>query len=87
MIEENEDTKMWRELKEESKTKRWKNVESSLALLRARGIVFETLDKITAHYRVGGFSFWPTTGKYYDPKTGIKGRGVKNLIKQLKEFV
>lgn len=77
---------MWRELKEEGQKKRWDNVKQSLALLRARKIIYETLDESTAHYRVGGFSFWPTTGKYYDPKTGIKGRGVKNLINQLKEL-
>lgn len=73
----------WAQHKAERREKRWSNVQSSLALLRGKGIEYETLNEKLAHYRIDGVSFWPSTGKYYDPKSGAKGRGVINLIKYL----
>jgi hypothetical protein len=82
--EEMSDSEMWKAHKEASQKKRWGNVESSLRLLDSLGIKYETLNNSVSHYRIAGISFWPTTGKYYNPKTGLKGRGVRNLIKELK---
>ena len=77
----------WREVKEQGKIKRWSNQEQSIKILEKAGIEFECLNAAVAHYRVIGkndiFNFWPTTGKYYSQKSGVKGRGVFNLIKQL----
>ena len=85
MDEELTEGEIWKKVKENSQVKRWNNVESSLGLLRSLGIAYETLDVGSAHYRIDGISFWPTTGKYYNPKTGLKGRGVKNFIIALKK--
>lgn len=76
---------IWNEVKKQNQAKRWQNVQSSLRILHECGIAYETLDESTAHYRIDGISFWPSTGKFYNPKTGLKGRGVKNLIIELKK--
>lgn len=79
-----EDAEIWNAIKEEGRQKRWDNRDKSLAILKERGIPIEELDEGSAHYRVDGWSFWPTTGKFYNPKTGERGRGVFNLIKRIK---
>jgi len=79
-----EQSEMWSEHKKERQAKRWSNVEQSLGLLARNDIEYETLNADIAHYRVGTISFWPTTGKYFDPKSGISGRGVQNLINIIK---
>lgn len=76
-----EQLQLWAENKEKSKKKRWSNYESSLNLLRERGIQVKILNESQGHLRVGEFDFWATTGKFYNQKTGVKGRGVFNLIK------
>lgn len=76
-----EDSEMWREYREEGRKRRWSNDEKSIALLKQKGIPFKILNKDLSHYRVGDFDFWATTGKFYNQKTGKKGRGVFNLIK------
>lgn len=83
--ENDDEGEYWKQFKTGRQVKRWQNVDQSLALLRSHGIEYETLNADIAHYRVRGWSFWPTTGKYFDPKSGISGRGVQNLINQLKK--
>jgi hypothetical protein len=78
-----EEGEIWQGYREERKAKKQSNEQNSLAMLRARGIKVETLNAAISHYRIGNFNFWPTTGKYYNPKTGEKGRGVRNLIKTI----
>jgi len=80
-----EDAEIWKQIKEDGQKKRWKNHENSIAILFERGIEFRELNQATAHYRVGEFDFWPTTGKFYNQKTKQKGRGVFNLIKLIKK--
>lgn len=70
----------FRALREESQRKRAANEEWSIKYLKQRGIAFTVLSKSSRHYRVGAFDFWPSTGKFYNPKTQLGGRGVKNLI-------
>jgi hypothetical protein len=67
--------------KEIRKKKKSDNLENSLKILKENGITIEQLNQHM--YRVDRFNFWPTTGKYYDPKTNEKGRGVFNLMKAL----
>lgn len=74
----------WDEHRAERRAKKAANRTSSLAILAARGFKVETLNEAIAHYRVDGVNFWPTTGKFYDPKSGHRDRGVFNLIKYLK---
>lgn len=79
------DTAKWKKVKEESKKKRWSNYQKSIEMLSKKGISYRVLDHLTGHIRVGKYDFWPTTGKFYDPKTKETGRGVKNLIEKLNE--
>lgn len=82
-----EDGEMWAEIRKENQEKRWANKEKSISILTKKGFIVACLDEATAHYRIDGkINFWPTTGTFHDPKTGIKGRGVFNLIKYLKKF-
>jgi hypothetical protein len=75
-----EDGEMWDAIHKDSQEKRRRNEVESIAVLRRCGIRFDLLSAESSHYRVGRFNFWPTTGKFYDPQTGEKGRGVLNLI-------
>ncbi|HLY40448.1 MAG TPA: hypothetical protein VKR52_04500 [Terracidiphilus sp.] len=67
-------------LHEESKRKRAANEKWSINFLKEKGIPFSVLNESSRHYRVGEFDFWPSTGKFYNQKKQIRGRGVKNLI-------
>lgn len=79
-----EDGEMWAAVHEENKQKKLQNEKQSIAILRKRGIEFKMLSESSAHYRVGDFDFWPTTGKFYNQKTGERGRGVFTLLKKIK---
>lgn len=35
------------------------------------------------HLKVGDFDFWPKSEKFFNPKTGVKGRGLENLRQAL----
>lgn len=74
---------MWKEHKKERRAKKEDNHKKSIALLEERGIKYRILSKENVHYRVGDWDFWPSTGKFYNQKTGEKGRGVFNLIKKV----
>ena len=76
----------WEAHREERNKKKASNEVSSLELLRSKGIKVLVLNEKTRHYRVEGFDFWPSTGKFYDQKTGEKGRGVKELIKRVEHL-
>jgi hypothetical protein len=80
-----EDGEMWAAIRADGQEKRWKNHDRSLMLLEAGGIVVRKLNAETGHYRVGDFDFWPTTGKFYNQKTKLGGRGVFNLLKLVKK--
>ena len=78
-----EEGEIWGEIKKERQEKKWQNEKKSLDILREKGIEFEVLSEESAHYRVGQFDFWPTTGKFYNQRTAEGGRGVFNLLKRL----
>lgn len=73
-------------LKKERQAKRAQNRESSPAVLRAAGVDF-TEHNGGAHLVVshGGVTadFWPGTGLWKFRSTGIKGRGVRALVRAL----
>lgn len=81
---EDEEENEWAEHRRLAKERKENNRKSSLKILQERGIKWELLNLETRHYRVEGFDYWPTTGKFYNQKTKQKGRGVFNLIKILK---
>jgi hypothetical protein len=77
---------IFKELKEERRTKRWSNFESSLKLLESRGIDYQVCNAATGHTLVNGeVDFWPTTGRWRQRGTGKSGRGVRSLIRYTKE--
>ncbi|HEY1577008.1 MAG TPA: hypothetical protein VGF82_08050 [Terracidiphilus sp.] len=78
-----EDGEIWDAIHKDAQAKRAANEEWSISFLKRQGISFTVLSKSSRHYRVGEFDFWPSTGKFYNQKRQIKGRGVKNLIKLL----
>jgi hypothetical protein len=78
-----EDGEMWAAIRKDSQAKRHRNEESSVRMLQDAGIPFRVLSFSSSHYRVGPYDYWPTTGKFYDQKRQLGGRGVRNLIKLL----
>lgn len=78
------ETDVWAEHKAERKEKKQDNEKKSIARLVEAGFEVQTLNPDISHYRVRDYNFWPTTGKFHNQKTGLIGRGVFNLIKQLK---
>lgn len=74
---------MWNAIRADSKEKRWDNFQKSLKVLDDAGIVYRIADEVTGHIKIGDWSFWPTTGKYYHQRKKWRGRGVFNLLKNL----
>ena len=79
-----EESEMWKSLREDSKEKRWNNLDSSLNILKKSNIDVKCLNESNGHYRIDKIDFWPTTGKFYNHKTKKYGRGVFNLIRLYK---
>lgn len=73
---------LYRDWKKEKQAKKSLNSISSEDILIQRKVPFK---KFTAdHFRVGDFDFWPATGLFINIKTKKRGRGVFNLIKEIK---
>lgn len=70
-------------MKEEGRKKRASNLEASLSLLHSMQIPFEQLSP--SHCRVGEYDFWPSTGLFIHTKTKQRGRGVRHLIRKVKQ--
>ena len=84
MCEEMTDSEMWRAVRDQSQEKRANNREFSAKLLRDNSINFESKNN-GAHLIIDNkVDFWPGTGKWI-VRNGRKGRGVKNLMKWIKE--
>lgn len=85
MIEQDDND--WSEYRKERQEKRMSNHEFSINFLKEKGIKVILLNAQTYHYRVSAFDFWPTTGKFYNQRSGEKGRGVRNLLKIVSKVV
>jgi hypothetical protein len=79
-----EDGEIWEAIRKDGQEKRRRNEEQSIQMLRELGIPFKVLSFSSSHYRVGSYDYWPSTGRFYDQKKQLGGRGVKNLITLLK---
>lgn len=55
-----------------------KKVNKTIELLERRNHLVE--QKANGHIRVSGCDFWCTSEKFYNPKTGEKGIGLRNFI-------
>lgn len=73
----------FRALREINKKKKVDNHKKSIRILMLNNIQFETLSD--SHLRIGIFDFWPSTGKFWNREKDSFGRGVFNLINQLKQ--
>lgn len=73
----------WSDHREKRREKKQQNLKSSLAVLRSKGIKYETLNEGNGHCRIGDWDFWPTTGKFLNIKTKEAGRGVFSLLKKI----
>lgn len=81
-----EDSEMWRAYKARSQEKKKNNQHSSLQILNSKNIPYKLLSAASCHYKVGDYNYWPTTGKFYNQKTGERGRGVYKLIKKICKY-
>ena len=89
-----EQTEIFNEMKEAGMEKRRQNTITSTATLRSQGFAFEVKNG-GAHIIIGtygktykekiDFDFWPSTGLFINRTTGKKGRGVFNLIRELRK--
>lgn len=50
--------------------------------LYQKGIFYTELTN--GQLQIDGINLWATSEKYYDPKTGIKGKGINSFIEYLK---
>lgn len=56
-------------------------LNEAIRVLNERQIPFVRLSPY--HFRMGVIDFWPTSGKFYNRKTGLKGNGLKDLLLHL----
>ncbi len=56
-------------------------VQTAIEMLKSRLHLVEV--KENGHLRVAGCDFWATTEKYYNPKTGEKGVGLRKFINMI----
>ena len=66
------------------KEKRKSNTISSTEILKKFEIKFESKND-GAHIIVENFDFWPSTGLFINRKTKKRGRGIFNLLKQIRK--
>lgn len=71
----------FRAMREESRERRSKNLEDSIQILVQRKVVFERLSQ--DHLRIDRWDFWPSTGLYIERATGLRGRGVFQLLRKI----
>lgn len=77
------DTKEFR--KEESDKRKYNNLVNSTALLDKEKIPYEVKNN-GIHYVVDGrIDYWPTTGKFIVRSNKKTGRGIFNLLKEIKQ--
>jgi hypothetical protein len=77
---------MWRDVRKHAQAKRASNRQGSADVLRREGIAFEARNDgahliVSVGERVA--DFWPGTG-LFQVRGGKRGRGVCNLVKQLR---
>ena len=56
-------------------------IERAIRVLNEQKVGFAMLTSI--HFRIRDVDFWPTTGRFYDRKTRVKGRSLDHLLAHL----
>lgn len=70
--------------KEESRKRKDRNHAHAIDQLAKNGVSSKSKDGV--HYVVDSrFDYWPSTGLFINRKTKKRGRGIKNLLRALKE--
>ena len=89
VVDDDDDSAMWRAYKEASQQKRASNREGSATILKVAGVEFVEKN-MGAHLQVKHegrvIDFWPGTGLWIDkshPFSTIKGRGVRKLMRHI----
>lgn len=73
-------------LKQLKQNRRLNNRDSSTAMLARKGYKFERFNDGNQLYLFeNDCDFWPSTGLFIFRKTGKRGRGVFNLLKELQK--
>ena len=73
----------WSDVDSAGQARRARNLVSSIDVLKQHRIDFKQLSP--THYRVGVFDFWPSPGLYIHTVSKKRGRGVFNLMKQIRK--
>lgn len=76
----------FRAFKEAGKIKRKANRERATQILDDAGISYASHNDGAHLIVIERFDFWPGTGKWIDRTTGKSGRGIRNLLKKIKQF-
>ena len=71
-------------MREDSKIRRSHNSKNSMRLLKESGFKFQLLSENGPHVRIGCFDFWASTGLFCSRDGKSKGRGVLNLLRELR---
>jgi hypothetical protein len=58
-------------------------VEFAKKVFSENGIIFREL--ANGQLQIDTANFWSTSEKWFDPNTGIKGKGINGFIKYLKD--
>lgn len=85
--EEIDDTEMWRDMRANGQAIRAHNRESSTALLKDKGVSFESRNHgahLIVKHAGKEVDLWPGTGRWIDRnRRSIKSRGVFRLLQYL----
>lgn len=85
--DEMDDTEMWRDIRARGQAVRANNREASAALLKDKGVSFESRNygaHLIVHHGSRQVDFWPGTGRWIDRKDRkVDRRGVFKLLQYL----
>ncbi len=72
-------------MREHQQAKRASNREQSAARLTREGIAFVSKNGGAHLIVLGSIDLWPGTGLFIDRKTRVKGRGIKRLLRFIRQ--
>ena len=77
----------WKEIKKQRQEKRRKNREYSISWLIEKKIQFKEFNNGVQLRLTGNdkYDYWPETGLYVNLRTKDRGRGLRNLYKEIKK--
>lgn len=79
---------VWKKINEDRQNKRWENYKSNISKLEAAQVKF--IEKDNGHFIILGddgeptHDFWGTTGLIIERETKRRSRGIRNLLRFVK---